>query len=156
MTPLGGLKIEVQESGIESITFLHRTVVSKTDFSVADPRYQLVVALISQLENYFCHNSKHRFSVPITLSGTPLQIKIWRRIAKIPGGSTESYGALAQEFATSPRVIGNACRKNPVPLLIPCHRVIASNGRLGGYCGTTGGKQLKIKAWLLAHEETHN
>ena len=71
---------------------------------------------------------------------------------KIPYGKTKSYGELAQELKTSARAIGNACRHNPLPIIIPCHRIVAKNN-LGGYNGATEGKMLNIKEWLLQHEK---
>lgn len=120
-------------------------------FNFRDPHDLLVVLFLIDLAEYLT-NPTNKFSVPYELTGTPLQLKIWNRLAKIPSGSTETYSALAQELKTSPRVVGNACRKNPLPLLIPCHRVVAKSG-VGGYCGKTAGNMLKIKSILLQNEE---
>jgi methylated-DNA-[protein]-cysteine S-methyltransferase len=84
-------------------------------------------------------------------AGTPFQRRVWQRLSAIPAGETLTYGALARELGTSARAVGGACRTNPIPLVIPCHRVVATNG-LGGYSGERGGDWLAKKRWLLAHE----
>lgn len=94
------------------------------------------------------------FTLPMRLSGTPFQVSVWRALCAIPPGATRSYGALAEQLGSSARAIGNACRANPIPIIIPCHRVIARHG-LGGYGGAVAGAQLDIKSRLLAHEGWH-
>ena len=76
---------------------------------------------------------------------------MWRELKNIPSGKVVSYGELAKRLGTSARAVGNACRKNPVPVVIPCHRVVSATG-IGGYAGDTSGDLLKIKSWLLQHE----
>lgn len=87
--------------------------------------------------------------------GTEFQQKAWHTLCLIPAGQTKTYGQLAGELNTSPRALANACRKNPFPLIIPCHRVLAKTG-LGGYAGATSGKLTDIKAALLQHEKRIN
>ena len=89
--------------------------------------------------------------LPVQLAGTPFQRRVWDLIAAIPPGATRSYGALAAELRTSARAVGGACRANPCPLVVPCHRVVARHG-LGGFAGDRNGRLLGIKRWLLAHE----
>lgn len=93
----------------------------------------------------------HRIALDARCPGTPFQQRVWAAIAAIPPGQTRTYGALAQDLRSSPRAVGNACRANPVPLLVPCHRVVAVRG-LGGFAGAQGGHLRAIKRWLLAHE----
>ena len=85
------------------------------------------------------------------LEGTSFQLKVWNALASIPPGETRTYGDLARELNTSPRAVGNACRANPIPIFIPCHRVVSRSGT-GGFMGKTGGNEIRIKEWLLAHE----
>ena len=87
----------------------------------------------------------------LLVEGTPFQKAVWAALLRIPQGETRSYQALAKQLKTSPRAVGNACRANPLALIVPCHRVLAKSG-LGGFCGKKAGKYLKIKTWLLAHE----
>ncbi len=89
--------------------------------------------------------------VPLELAGTDFQHRVWTALGRIPPGEVLTYGELARQLGTAPRALGQACRANPVPILVPCHRVVAATGR-GGYAGATGGRLLAIKRWLLAHE----
>lgn len=91
------------------------------------------------------------FEVEFQISGTLFQKKVWQALRQIPVGQVMTYGELAVQLKTSARAVGNACRANPIPLLIPCHRVISKTG-MGGFAGNRDGLPLKIKAWLLNHE----
>lgn len=84
-------------------------------------------------------------------SGTPFQQRVWQELIRIPPGETRSYGELAEKLRSSARAVAGACRRNPISLLVPCHRVVAKNG-LGGFMGKTDGPALAIKQWLLQHE----
>ncbi len=90
--------------------------------------------------------------LPLAPDGTHFQKKVWQALLGIPPGATLTYGELARRLETSPRAVGGACRANPVPLLIPCHRVVARNG-LGGFAGRRRGTWPDFKARLLAHEQ---
>jgi methylated-DNA-[protein]-cysteine S-methyltransferase len=90
-----------------------------------------------QLDAYFEGKLK-AFDLPLSPMGTPFQRKVWEALARIPFGATRSYGELAAELGTAPRSLGTACGRNPLPILIPCHRVLATNGGLGGYSGMDG------------------
>jgi methylated-DNA-[protein]-cysteine S-methyltransferase len=92
------------------------------------------------------------FSLPLRHSGTVFQRRVWEQIAAIPCHQTRSYGELARALHNAPRAVGQACGANPFPLVVPCHRVIASGGGLGGFARQRGGFLLDIKRWLLAHE----
>ena len=104
-----------------------------------------------QLIEYF-RRTRRVFRLSFDLSGTAFQNKVWRRLMKIPYGQTISYAGLARAIGRpkATRAVANACGQNPLPILIPCHRVIASDGKLGGY--SSG---LKRKRWLLRHERCH-
>ncbi|MBF0605558.1 MAG: methylated-DNA--[protein]-cysteine S-methyltransferase [Nitrospirae bacterium] len=88
-------------------------------------------------------------TLPLAPQGTAFQQKIWGEVSKIPAGKWLTYGALAKQSNTAPRAIGQAMAANPIPLLIPCHRIIAKNGKIGGY---SGGDGEKTKHWLLQWE----
>jgi len=108
-------------------------------------------AVNSALNSYFS-DPKNVDLPEIELAGTEYQKKIWKVLKKIGPGKTRTYGDIAKELKTSPRAVGNACRRNPVPIFIPCHRVVAASGR-GGFMGYTTGEPMKIKDWLLTHEQ---
>lgn len=110
------------------------------------------------LDKDVCQILQHWFSggdwpqgIPLELAGTEYQNKVWRALLQIPCGETRTYGEMAKQLGSAPRAIGGACRRNPVPLLIPCHRVVAANGD-GGFAGHTQGFWMNSKRWLLAHE----
>jgi methylated-DNA-[protein]-cysteine S-methyltransferase len=92
------------------------------------------------------------FGLPVRAAGTTFQRRVWYGISNIPSGRTKTYGELAAAVGSGPRAVGNACGANPYPVLVPCHRVIASNGRLGGFAGNRAGFLLDVKRWLLDHE----
>jgi len=87
------------------------------------------------------------FSVPVALEGTPFQRSVWRRVARVAYGRTTTYGKVAEEIgnARAARAVGAACRDNPVPILIPCHRIVGGNGALGGFAGGAEMKQKLLK-----------
>lgn len=106
--------------------------------------------LASQLDAYW-HDPVHVFDVPCVLLGTPFQLRVWRALTTLPAGQPTTYGALANQLGTAARAVGQACGANPLPLLIPCHRVLAANG-LGGFMHASSGAPLDVKTWLLVHE----
>jgi len=90
-----------------------------------------------QLEAYFAGNL-YEFGLPVAPAGTPHQQKVWRAMQEIPFGGYQTYGALAAAIGSSPRAVGTACGRNPIPIIIPCHRVLAAGGKIGGYSGGAG------------------
>jgi len=106
--------------------------------------------IIEQLQAYFEVPSA-KINIPFKLSGTSFQKKVWHALKKTELGTSLTYLQLAQKLDTSARAIGQACRKNPIPLIIPCHRVVSSQG-LGGFMGGHSAKYLQIKKQLLHHE----
>ncbi len=90
-----------------------------------------------QLDAYFAGRLTV-FDLPLRPRGTPFQEDLWRRLSKIPYGQVLAYGALAARMKSAPRAVGGACGRNPIPIVIPCHRVVAAGGRLGGFSGGTG------------------
>ena len=95
------------------------------------------------------------FGLPLHPAGTSFQRRVWAQIAAIPNGQTRTYGQLAKNLKNAPRAVGQACGANPYPLVVPCHRVIASGGGLGGFNRQGGGFLLEVKRWLLRHENSH-
>jgi len=100
---------------------------------------------------HYLENPDAQFSVPLELNGTPHQQKVWQAMLAIPRGQTRSYGELAAELKSCAQAVGQACGANPIPIIVPCHRVVGKAG-LGGFARHTSGDPLDIKRWLLAHE----
>lgn len=112
--------------------------------------------VIRQLEAYF-KNPQFKFELAVDMKGTGFQKCVWDALTRIPSGKTLSYGELAVQLKTHARPIGGACSKNPIPIVIPCHRIVSADGGLGGYAGHISDevldmKPLDIKRWLLRHE----
>ncbi len=106
--------------------------------------------LARELDAYW-DNPAHRFSLPHAAHGTPFQLRVWQALTAIPPGAPLTYGLLARQIGSAARAVGQACGSNPLPILIPCHRVVAANG-LGGFMHASHGAPLDVKTWLLAHE----
>ena len=115
------------------------------------PRDALAAEAVRQLHAYFA-DPDFVFDLPLRPSGTCFQRRVWQEIARISCHQTRSYGALAKALRNAPRAVGQACGANPFPLVVPCHRVIAANGGLGGFARQNGGFLLDVKRWLLSHE----
>ena len=108
-----------------------------------------VQIMAKQISAYFNH-VKHDFKPPVNQHGTPFQQRVWQAISAIPCGQVLTYGQLAAQVGSGPRAVANACGANNLPLIVPCHRVVAQNG-IGGFMqGNPDG--LKVKKWLLKHE----
>ena len=107
---------------------------------------------VRQIRAYF-DDADFCFDLPLRVSGTFFRRRVWECIAAIPVHENRTYGQLAKELHTAPRAVGQACGANPFPLVIPCHRVIAAGGGLGGFARQGGGFLLDVKRWLLAHEK---
>ena len=117
--------------------------------SIAEERpSKLLKNATDQLSAYFKGQIKH-FSLPLNSTGTVFQQNVWDLIVKIPYGTTLSYGELAQNLNSAPRSIGGACGKNPIPIIVPCHRVLAANYKIGGF---SGGYGISTKTSLLRLE----
>ena len=143
-SPLGNLGIQLTENKLSSIDFL------PTQTQLISPQNEITHLIAQELKTYF-QEAHHLFNLPLRLIGTPFQHTVWQALRTIPVGHTLTYGELAKQLNTSARAIGNACRSNPIPIIIPCHRIVAKKS-LGGYTGKTTGTALTIKKWLLHHE----
>ena len=125
------------------------------DFDVDMPVLQKssshLMELASQQLQAYSVSARQALNLPLSPAGTEFQQRVWAVLRQIPVGSVRTYGDIAAELSTSPRAVGNACRANPVPLFIPCHRVVAKTG-MGGFAGQTNGAYLSLKDALLRHE----
>lgn len=106
--------------------------------------------LARELDAYWAH-AAHLFDFPFSPRGTAFQLRVWHALTNIPPGQPTTYGALAKQLHSAPRAIGQACGANPLPIFIPCHRVVSASG-LGGFMRAASGAPLEIKTWLLQHE----
>lgn len=153
-SPLGTLRLSASNIGLVALGLPYE---SDEAFSCRSERCsnqadsiakEILVAVTEQLSLYFegCLKS---FNVPIDVIGTAFQLAVWRELISIPYGKTSSYKSLAGliDKPKACRAVGMANSRNPIPIIIPCHRVIGSNNRLVGYSGG-----LDTKRWLLAHE----
>jgi len=143
-TPFALLGIRADDSELAEIVFLSR------DGEALSPQSRLAERACAQIERY-TRDPQFRFDLPLACSGTPFQRRVWAQIAAIGPGRTRSYGELARELGSAARAIGQACGANPLPLVVPCHRVLAASG-IGGFAHHEAGFHLSVKRWLLAHE----
>ena len=144
-TPFAHLAIRLAGDRLAGIDFIDGAKEIK-------PEGKMAAQVCRQIRQYLDDPSAHRrFSISCAATGTPFQKKVWNELDRIPCGKVITYGELAQKLHTSARAVGNACRRNPIPVVVPCHRVVSASG-IGGYSGETGGDKLRIKAWLLRHE----
>jgi len=104
-----------------------------------------------ELERYL-DDPGYRFTVALAPAGTAFQHRVWSALSAIPRGQSRTYGEVARDIRSAPRSVGQACGANRIALIIPCHRVIAAQGGLGGFMNAEVGDPIAIKRWLLAHE----
>ena len=118
------------------------------------PQNLLAKECIRQLNAYFKHPHRYRFNLPLMPATTAHQQRVRQIVVSIAPGQTMTYGDVAKQLKnSSPRAVGGACRANPIPLIIPCHRIVATNG-IGGFMGDDGNDTLSIKRHLLKLETT--
>lgn len=142
--PFGRIAIETRGGCLE------RLRLCGEELALRAPEDDLIRRVATQLQAYFDQPTTP-FSILLELHGTPFQQRVWQALRAIPCGTVRSYGELARALGTSARAVGGACRANPVPIVVPCHRVVAARG-LGGFAGCVDGPELARKRWLLAHE----
>lgn len=143
-SPFGALGLKVDNDYLIGIDFLPEGV------SLLYPSSPLSKEVANQLCKYF-KKEQLSFDLPLALSGTAYQQHVWKCLQSISYGKTKRYSDIAIEISSGPRAVGNACRRNPVPIVVPCHRVVAKSN-IGGYAGHRSGQLLAIKTWLLQHE----
>jgi len=141
-SPVGLLDVAVTEQGISRLEFSHGR---PPDTGSQSARHPLLEQLRCELAEYFA-GRRREFTVPLVYSGTPFQVKVWDALRHIPYGETRSYERLALSIGSpqAQRAVGHANGQNPVAILIPCHRVINKDGKLGGYGGGLWRKQLLL------------
>ena len=144
-TPFGVLGISTDEQFVTGIRFLPRATPT------LPPRRNSLAHLACVQLNAYLDRADFAFELPIKLRGSAHQIKVWEALKAISPGSALTYGQLAARVGSAPLAIGQACGGNPLPVVIPCHRVVGARG-LGGFMGGKHQDCLAIKRWLLEHE----
>lgn len=151
-TPVGEITIVAGPRGVRAVLF---AVEEIGDF-VAEPvdgddpaATSIAVAAAGQLVEYFA-GERHEFDLPLDPQGTPFQLSVWQVLRTIPYGKTISYGDQARQLGDvrKSRAVGAANGRNPISIIVPCHRVVGSTGKLTGFAAG-----LDAKAWLLHHEQ---
>ncbi|MDX2116108.1 MAG: methylated-DNA--[protein]-cysteine S-methyltransferase [Planctomycetota bacterium] len=154
-TPLGTMIVAASDRGVRLVEFADpepgralETVAARTNAVMTPGPNEHTAAACAQLGEYFA-GGRRAFDLPLDLAGSEFQLAVWGALLEIPFGQTLSYGALARNLgrAGSARAVGRANGLNPVAVVVPCHRVIQSDGALCGYGGGPWRKQ-----WLLEHE----
>jgi methylated-DNA-[protein]-cysteine S-methyltransferase len=142
--PKMSVAVKTREDRVVEIRYL------PLSFGSSSPTNPLAERAARQLERYR-EDPDARFDLPLLIEGSPLQRSVWEAMCAIPRGRTRTYGELAAELGADARAIGQACGDNRLPIVIPCHRVVAADG-IGGFGHSTGGYLLEAKRWLLMHE----
>lgn len=148
-TPFGAVGIRTEALGTEDECIAEILYLPHAAPGVA-PRDRLARAACEQISRYL-RDPAQPFALPLKPLGTRFQRRVWAAVAEIPPGAVRSYGEVAQALRSGPRAVGQACGANWFPLVIPCHRVVASGG-IGGFARNDQGFHIGIKRWLLAHE----
>jgi methylated-DNA-[protein]-cysteine S-methyltransferase len=149
-SPVGRLKLVASDKGLVAVLWENdKPNRVRLGAMIADQRHPILLVTERQLEQYFAGERK-TFSVPLDMRGTSFQKNVWEALLAIPFGETRSYGQLAKQLgnARAMRAVGAANGRNPVSIIVPCHRVIGSSGKLIGFAGG-----LETKARLLSLEE---
>jgi methylated-DNA-[protein]-cysteine S-methyltransferase len=143
-SPLGNIKITATSTGLTEVIFIEADETEIRDASLFENEICLITA--QQLEQYFSGNRKH-FEIPLSPSGTTFQQNVWQELLKIPFGKSSTYSAIANDMNNplSVRAVGMANGKNPISIIIPCHRVIGADGSLTGYAGGLWRKEALLK-----------
>lgn len=148
-TQVGNLLLEFKSRKLCALRIDVKAPIDNSNSKTINSDKKLSV-ITQQLKTYFSSASAFE-SISLSAEGTEFQKSVWRELTKIPLGETRTYGEIAKILNSSARAVGNACRQNPIQIIVPCHRVVSAKG-IGGYAGETDGKQLNIKRWLLKHE----
>lgn len=144
LAPFAVLGIRTNGKAVTGLRYL------SGDVAPSRPTSSLAQEVVRQIERYLVEPD-HVFDLPLEIVGSEFRKRVWKVMCEIPAGKTMTYGEVAERIGSAPRAVGGACGDNQIPLIIPCHRIVARNG-IGGFMHTTGDIELGIKRWLLAHE----
>ncbi len=143
-SPLGRLKLTAGPKALLKVSFTNKSITDKSNAVKND----ILDQTVRQLEEYFA-GERTTFDLPLSPAGTQFQQKVWRILRDIPFGQTTTYGNISEKLGDSNavRAVGTANGQNPIPIIIPCHRVLGSGQKMTGYSGG-----IDRKRWLLKHE----
>jgi methylated-DNA-[protein]-cysteine S-methyltransferase len=142
-TPVGRLALEADHDAVTGVRWASHG--ERTRDTTTSP---ILKEAARQLDRYFAKKLQ-KFDLPLAARGTEFQHRVWTMMRDIPYGETATYGGMAMALGSGPRAIGMACGRNPIPIIVPCHRVLGSGGKEGGF---SGGRGLPTKRQLLALE----
>jgi methylated-DNA-[protein]-cysteine S-methyltransferase len=143
-SPIGRLTVEEEDGAITRLRWSPSAPLSE-----GTPPTDLLREAKRQLDAYFEKKLVQDFNLPVRPRGSSFEQAVWQRMRKIPYGGTATYGEMAKDIEGEARSVGGACGANPIPIIIPCHRVVGGNGGWGGYSGRGG---IETKSFLLALE----
>lgn len=148
---IGPLHLVASKDGLQGVFFDKQAVKAVKNLNRLKPEEKILGKAALQLEEYFAGKRK-KFDIALNFSGTSFQKQVWRELSKIPFGKTVSYRDIAKKIKNPKalRAVGSANGRNPMCVIVPCHRVIAADGSIGGYSGG-----IPIKQQLLKFEQTH-
>lgn len=144
LVPVGKIGIRTSQEHLIAVEYI------EDDEPMIKPKTVIAKDVVEQLLCYFA-DPTFEMNLPTIFNVTNFQQSVLSALQKIPVGKTQTYSDIARILNTSPRPVGNACRMNPIPIVIPCHRVVSETD-LGGYSGSKKGRLIEIKRWLLNHE----
>ena len=145
--PFATLGITASDTHVTGIRFLAPSIAAK-----APKKNTIAFLACVQIQSYL-EDPNFIFDLPLKLAGTHHRLAVWEAMQQIEAGMTRTYGQLAKDIGSSARAVGGACGANPIPVVVPCHRVIAAGGDIGGFMGArSDGFERDIKRWLLEHE----
>ena len=145
-SPFASLGLKLEQQSLSGLDFIFE------DISQPFFKNEMAESIAEQIGHYFS-NPQYQFDISLSPDGTEFQKSVWKQMQTIPCGYSRTYSEVAGSLKSGARAVGNACRKNPIPLIIPCHRIVAKNG-LGGFAGETSGQLIEVKQWLLNHESS--
>ena len=145
-SPVGALMLAATDAGIHAVEFPENRHPVKRDDEWREGTHPLLDAAMRQLDGYFA-GTRRTFELPLAPRGTPFQLQVWEALRAIPFGATWSYARLAQAIGnpSAMRAVGAANGRNPIPIIVPCHRVIGANGTLTGFGGGLPTKEFLLR-----------
>lgn len=147
-SPVGRLALEADDDCVTSVRWAGPGERASSSSAGTGAPSLVLKEASRQLDRYFGRRLK-RFDLPLAARGTDHQKRVWAMMSEIPFGETATYGGMAMALGSGPRAVGMACARNPIPIIVPCHRVLGSGGKQGGF---SGGRGLPTKHQLLAIE----